>query len=240
MSRFRLMGTMLLAIAVTAIAGVGASSASASVFTLGTEECNGTVWNLCWAETETSALLELVGTQSVTAEGGLNKFVVPGIPVEIECEDVVSEPGGTIQQPEPLVKSGTILGKLRFLGCVLVGANAVATKCVIPTFEVTKELSGILTSETNVLLTPQEGEVFIEITFSNKTGQTCPALVVGKRKVTGMQDLTILNPQHTLNSKTAESVVKSELLFIEKAAELTGSITVTLTEFGDWFDTALA
>jgi uncharacterized protein YbcI len=230
----------IMGVALVAMGGLTASAASAEVFELRSEECNGAVWNLCWAETEAGALRELQGTQSITAEGGKNLFVVPGIPVEIECEKVKSEPGGTIQQPEPLVKTGTILGLLVFEGCKLVGTNATATKCVIPTKEVTKELSGELTSATNVLLKPEEGEVFIEITFTSKEGQTCPATVIGKRKITGMEDVTILNPQHTLNSKTGESVVKSELLFIEKAAELTGQITVTLTGFEDWFDVTLA
>jgi hypothetical protein len=243
MSRHKLKGAMLLAVAAAMLlSAVGASSASAELV-LSAENCNGTVtWlAVCWAPTETVASLaetkELEGSVEVVASGGPNLFVVPGIPVEIECGSVKQfEKTGKLNQTTPLTVETSITGQLTFEGCKLVGTNAVATKCVIPVKETTKALKGHATAPLAVLLKPTEGEVFIEITFTSKEGQTCPATVIGKRKVTGAEELKVAGTElkGTLGSKSATSVVKSELLFIEKQAELTGEISVTIPAAEDW------
>jgi hypothetical protein len=236
MSRHKMTRAMLVAVAVWMLVGlVGASSASAAL-ELSSELCNGsTLWGLCWSEKETvpnpsEELKELKGTGTITAKGGTNLFVVSAIPVEIECTGVESGAGAELNATSPLGTGDILTGSLRFTGCKLVGTNAVATKCVIPTAETTKPLTGAATSETAVLLKPTTGEVFVEITFTSKEGQTCPATVIGKRKVTGAEEVTIVGPKATLGSKKGKSVVLSELLFIEKQAELTGEIEVTFAE----------
>ncbi len=241
MLKRKLMALLLAAFAVTAVTAIAASTASAA-FTLSTVECGGgPKWGLCWSETETSALLELTGENAATALGGENLFNVPELGVEILCKKVKDLGNGKVTQSEPLgTAANVITGSLNFEECALEGEGTITKLCTIPASEKTNELSGELTSETNVHLVPKTGTVFIEIEFKNKSEtEKCPATVVGKRKVTGSQDLTVTNPGATLSTKSANAVVKSGLLFIEKAAELTGSITVTLTGFEDWYDTSL-
>jgi hypothetical protein len=226
---------MVVLVPVFAVAAVTANTASAA-FVLSTEPCNGNtpvVHNLCWNTTKAlaeSEPLELVGEEEVTGKGGPILFVVPSIPIEIECKS--AEGVGTNRLVKQLVVLGIgatnslSQGELEFRECALVGSNAVATKCAIPTNEVTKALTGEATSNTTGVAEPASGGVFIELEFKSKAGQTCPATVIGKRKVTGKEEgTTVAAPE--LGKKTGTSVAKSGLLFIEKAAELTGEGVVT-------------
>ncbi len=240
MLKRKLIAVLLALFAVTAVTAATASAA----FVLSPEACgpnSPVVHNLCWNTTKVLAEtepLELPGEEEITAKGGPILFAVPSIPVEILCEKVESDPGGLIKQTAvlgPTATNGLISGSLLFKECILEGTNIVAERCVVPIEETSSELVGEATSNTTVLLEPAAGKtVFIEINFTSKEGQTCPATVFGLRKVTGKEELTT-GEEPEEGKKTGTSVVKSELLFIEKAAELTGSITVSfVNQPTDW------
>jgi len=240
------MAVILAALAVTVVTAVAASSASAA-FELSTAKCEtGPKFGVCWSANTLEEPLELVGEETITAKGGLNKFVVSGVPLEIECEEIVQGTAiaNLVSQTAPLgTPANKIEGTLLEKKCKLTGTNTVAEKCLIPEEKETNELSGEATSATNVHLIPKTGSVFIEIPFTNILSPielTCPATVAGTRKVTGAQDLTVVSSTNEQGQKTGTTVVASELLFIEKKAELTGSITVKFTEDPeDWFGQSL-
>lgn len=239
MPTVRLANTFLTILMITLVTMILASPASAVEFELGTQECGeGTKWGFCWAETETSPLLELIGTKSVTVLGGESLLNVSELGVEILCKKAKDAGNAQISQPTPLgSEPNLITGSLIYEECAFEGEGTIAKLCVVPASERTNELRGELTSETNLHVVPKSGAVFIEFEIKSKSEtEKCPATVVGKRKITGSQDLTITNPGHTLSSKSATVIANSGLLFIEKHAELTGSITITLTGFEDWFD----
>jgi hypothetical protein len=240
MLKKKLVAALLALFAVAAVTAASAATASAA-FTLSSEPCGGNspvVHNLCWNTTKVLAELEpleLTGIEEIKAVGGPILFNVPSIPVEILCEKIESTT--TIDQSTvlgPLAKNSTIKGFILFMECSLEGTGTVATKCVIPVEEPSNELKSEAISNTAVLLEPASGTVFVEINFTSKAGQTCPATVIGLRKVTGKEEVTTSEAPEE-GQKVGESVVKSELLFIEKASELTGSITVSLVNAKlDW------
>jgi hypothetical protein len=246
MLKSKLRTVLFALLAVTAVAAATASTASAT-FVLteipcGSNAPNPIVFNLCYGTSEELALsepLELTGEESITALAGENLFFVPSIPVEILCKK--AEGIGANQLIKQLIvlgpnaTSATVEGQLEFQECILEGTGTIASKCVIPTQEVTTALTGKAISTEAVLLKPAAGTVFIEINFTSKAGQTCPATVIGLRKVTGEEEVKV-NTEDELGQKTGSSVAKSELLFIEKQAELTGEITVSMAgSKTDWF-----
>jgi hypothetical protein len=243
----RKLAMMLVAALATALVTAGAaSSASAKSFELTSEPChpgNGK-FGVCWGTSEATALaepLELEGEEEVTAKSTtVALFVVPSIPVEIECLTVTNSGIGIVSQTSPLgVAKNTISGILKFGGmgateeCKLVGTNTVAERCEIPKEKNTVELQGEAINATEVHLLPKTGTVFIEIPFASKAGFTCPATVIGTRKVTGFQNL-IVNADGKA-SLVGAAVAESGLKFIEKQAKLTGSIEVKfINQPEDW------
>jgi hypothetical protein len=59
------------------------------------------------------------------------------------------------------------------------------------TVEGTKGLAGELLSESELLLKPESGAVFIEISYTIKGTEKCPATFLGTHNVTGEQAVTI-------------------------------------------------
>lgn len=259
MSRFRLLGAFLVAtVASIALFGVSTGAASAATFTLSTEECNGTIWNLCWSEKEESSspLLELTGTQTVTVAkktGSANvvfKGTIGGIEFTIECTGVTQGTAGAnvIEQPEPLKKSGVVSGTLLFTGCKLTAPAELVKECNIPEEKETTAIKGELinaekvTSEKELRLTPKEGEKapFIELTFENKEKEKCPeTFTASAHAVTGVQVIEVLNPSLHELTKSGKAI-GSTLKLAGSPATVTGELTMSFPGLEDWVDIGLA
>ncbi len=234
---FKALVTVLVVVqlAVVAIAGTVATPAVAFTFILSSSSCGFVVGiQLCW-ESPTQcheAGCHLEGSQSAKIEsGGELLFVVPSIPVEILCKSTKGE--ATIEQRSEANYEVRRL-PLKLESCTLVGENTVAKKCLVnsPTSSLIRGEPGLF--ETLVLAGEPTGGVLIEFEFTNKVSETCPATVKGRRKVTGTQEVVIKESSFFTEKKTSEFVSKSGLLFIEKAAELTGALTVAMeNELGE-------
>jgi hypothetical protein len=232
MQRTKFMGVLIAAFVVTAISAVGASSASAVVFTLTTTLCTGgTNVALCYSTTANPETLELIGEQSETVEGGLVVFTINTEPVQkIECES--SSGSGTIFQKEPLVagKKTTLKGFLKYKGCVLV--TEPNKKCIAQKENETTELEGTLETETTLALKPASGTTFIEIEYTNNGTEKCPATFLGKHAVTGTQTVEILKASTPEETKKGKAVGKT-LKFFSSTAELSQELTLTFTGLSD-------
>jgi hypothetical protein len=243
MLKRKLFGVLAVA-AVAAFSALGASSASAVVFTLSTLKCEGgSNVAFCWEstlKTECVAgefLCELVGDQSVTVKGGLVVLTVLSSPIQvIECTLVTGT--GTILQTEPLVagKKTTIHLTLIFTGCKLTLPEEIAKKCMIPEERDTKALEGTLLSESELLVKPESGTVFIEIPYTNKGTEKCPAVFLGTHSVAGEQQITIEKPGEPEETKTGNAVEESKLTYFSSPTDLKGSLTLTFTGLGDLVD----
>jgi hypothetical protein len=226
---------ILAAVVVMAVNGVVASSASAVVFTLGTTECTGgTEVRLCWSEKEEAAspLLELSGQQSETVAGGTVKFLILSEPEqEIECKEAIGS--GTITQ-EGVLTGGpktSLKGTITYKGCKL--TKGPTTTCSIKEEEKTKELLGVLESQTELKLTPETGAVFIEIEYLLAT-----CAFKGKHSVTGSQIVEILNPESHALSIKGKAITKAGtgLEFLSSPAVLTQELTLSFTGLEDFVD----
>ncbi len=244
MLKRKMFGVLAVA-AVAAFSALGASSASAVVFTLSTLKCEGgSNVALCWeskAKTECVAgefLCELVGEQSETVKGGLVVLTVLSSPNQvIECTEATGK--GTILQNEPLVagKITTIdKGVITYKGCKLTLPEELVKKCEIPVEKETKALTGELLTESELLLKPESGTVFIEIPYTNKGTEKCPTTVLGTHNVTGEQAVTIEKPGEPEETKTGNAVEESKLTYFSSPTDLKGSLTLTFTGLGDLVD----
>jgi hypothetical protein len=244
MLKRKMFGVLAVA-AVAAFSALGASSASAVVFTLSTLKCEGgSNVAFCWeskAKAECVAgefLCELVGEQSVTVKGGLVVLTVLSSPIQvIECTEVTAK--GTILQKEPLVagKITTIdLLIFTFKGCKLTLPEEIAKKCAIPEEKETKSLTGELLTESELLVKPESGTVFIEIPYTNKGTEKCPTTFLGTHNVIGEQAVTIEKPGEPEETKTGNAVEESKLEYFSTKTDLKGSFTLTFTGLGDLVD----
>ncbi len=224
-------GVVLGIFAVVAMSAAMASSASAAIFELTATACEGTEVGLCWSATATGTLTELNGKQSETVSGG--KTVLTVAKVTIECQKASGE--GVITQEALKGKKPTISGGvITYKECAITAPTEIKTKCSIPAEKSTTTLAGTLESSTELLLKPETGTVFIEIPFSNASGQTCPAAIKGTHSVTGSQQVTVLNPEVGETTKTGEAVKASKLEFFSEKAELTETLTLSFTGLGDF------
>jgi hypothetical protein len=239
MLRRKFMGLIVGAALIAAISVVGASSASAAVFTLTTTACTGgTNVALCYetaancTTTEpASKKCELEVEQSETVSGGKVVFTVLTAPVQkIECQK--SEGSGTIIQKEPLVatKKTTLQGILKYKECKL--TTEPMKKCVVNENNETKELLGTLENEKELKLVPKAGTAFIEITYSNNGAEKCPATFLGTHTVTGSQVVEIINPGVAEPTKSGKAIGET-LEFLSAKAELSQELTLTFTGLGD-------
>jgi hypothetical protein len=148
-----------------------ASTASAAVWTLSTQPCNGAIWNWCWVNT-TNERFELTGTQSFTSETKLEFLLLwrpVGEEVHVDCTLVISE-AGFWMQPEPLVRRGTITALVLIQsGCGLL--EPLSKKCSIPAELKTHELDGTIGEKGEIEFKPASGEALLEVTLS---GEACP------------------------------------------------------------------
>ncbi len=227
---------LVVAMFALALAGVaGAQSASAVVFTLGTEKCVSGKLAECWESA--GELLELTGEQTVTVKNvtgvvGILKGTIGSEAVEIQCTTVTQGSGTNVMlQAAPLTTQATIVGKLKFSGCSITGNATVAARCTIPSEKETNALTGTPLSTTVVNLKPSVGTEFIVIPFTTKEGQseTCP--VAGNRAVTGEQEVEVPATAHTVI--TAKAKANSKLKLAGNEAHLTGEIEVTPEGLGD-------
>jgi hypothetical protein len=244
MLKRKMFGVLAVA-AVAAFSALGASSASAVVFTLSTLKCEGgSNVALCWeskAKTECVAgefLCELVGEQSETVKGGPVLLTVLSTPIQdIECAESTGK--GTLLQKEPLV-TGKITtidgGVITYKGCKLTLPEEIAKKCMIPEEKETAALKGELLTESELLLKPEEGTVFIEIPYTNKGTEKCPIAFLGTHSVTGEQQVTIEKPGEPEETKTGNAVEESKLTYFSNKTDLKQSLTMTFTGLGDLVD----
>jgi hypothetical protein len=246
-------------LAVFAISGVAASTASAA-FVLKETACgSGSIVNLCWETAEKgTSLKQLSGEEEfliLLASGGVTlKATLGGSVVEIKCNDTIGfrttkevEEGLPedfallILQPEPLIANSTIDATLLFIECKL--EKELGTLCVVPTEKETAALVGTVEeNENNILFKPVSGTIFIEIPFSNNGSNTCPSTIKGTKKVTGEQLCTwdtVLWPvledleQHLLICK--ENVTTPpELQFAEQAAAFEADYEIALVNEPIW------
>jgi hypothetical protein len=230
MSRLRL--GVLSAVAVLAILAVGASTASAAEFTLTKEECkSGTSIIFCYATSSGGSLFELKGEEefSLVAPDAITLLAeLGGETINIGCTttEALNESlgaNGLVLQHTPLGTgaSNYLLNfVLFFSSCKLVGG--ISKKCEVPTTNLTNLLDGEPTSTEGVVFKPESGTIFIEIPLKNAGTETCPATIVGTRKVTGTQlcewsGITTPTTAHLLTC--AES---SGLKFAENTASIDG------------------
>ncbi len=199
------------------------SATASATFEITKVECSGSGIPTACIELE-GKLFEVKGEETYSGKlvsGTEILFRVPAIPIEIACSEDLSS--GTTKQLSPGVEAVTATGTLRLSGCQLVGKNAVAEKCAIPTEKETNLLAGTVIDEMPIKagkVEPASGTVIIELPFVSKTGQTCPATVIGTRKVTGSD--TCFDPEAEVDKAvhTGECTKgASGLLFIEKVAE---------------------
>jgi hypothetical protein len=233
MSGKKLTGALLMALLLTALGAITASSASAAVFTLSTEPCTGgTNVAICW--NNAGVLSELVGEQSETVEGGAISFTINTEPQQIIlCEK--SKGSGTIFQKEPLVagKKTTLKGTLTYEGCKL--DTEPAKKCVVNVTNTTLPLLGTLETVSTLKLIPESGLVFIEITYSNNGTEKCPLTFLGTHSVTGTQTVEIINPETHEVTKKGKAIGET-LEFFSSKAKLEQELTLTFTGLGDEVD----
>jgi hypothetical protein len=238
MSRTKLLTLGILALLV--VSGASASTASA-VFVLSTEACTGgTFINMCWAETSTSALLELTGSQAFTLaqDEGVVLLKVAATGFEIECKTFSAS--GDILQASPLAEDYKVAETtITFKECAVIGAFA--TKCDVPAEKSTVALSGApetnagVLNEEILLLKPTAGTMFIEFAITALAGQTCT--LAGNAAVEGTQECLWIEPlvdmsTHLLHCEPAES----HLTALGQAVTFEGLGTVTLTSLGDLWD----
>ncbi len=220
-----------------AISSGAITSASAVVFTLSTTECTGgTGVGLCWSEleAESSPLLELTGKQSETVSGG--KTILKVASVSIEC--LTATGAGTINQEGPLTGGKTTItgGTITYKGCVITGPAAPAAKCAIPEEKSTATISAELPNEHEIVLKPEAGTVFIEIPFTNKGAETCPAAIKGTHSVTGSVAVEILTPKAHQLTKVGKAQNPTKLEFFSEKAELTEELEMSFTGLEDFVD----
>jgi hypothetical protein len=231
MSGKKLTGALLMALLLTAIGAVTASSASAVVFTLTTTACTGgTNVALCY-ENAAKEKLELTGEQSETVAGGKVIFTVNSEPAQkIEC--TTSKGSGTIIQKEPLVagKKTTLKGTLTYEGCKLI--TEPSKKCVVNVTNTTKALLGTLETVSTLKLVPETGTVFIEITYSNNGTEKCPVTFLGTHAVTGTQTVEILSPETAAATKSGKAIGET-LEFFSSKANLSQELTMSFTGLED-------
>jgi hypothetical protein len=222
MLKRKLMGVLMATVVVGAFGAAGASSASA-VFVLSAQECvGGTNVALCYELL--GGKFELTGTQAELVTGGKIVFTIKTTPEQkIECEK--SKGHGTITQTEPLTagKKTTLKGFLNYEGCKLI--TEPKAKCITQVNDETKELEGVLETESTLALKPATGTVFIEIEYTSVPGQTCPATFIGKHSVTGTQTVEILNPGVAEKTKKGKAIGHT-LKFFSAEAELTQELTM--------------
>jgi hypothetical protein len=183
-SRVRILLGTIAALMVLVCATSVASTASAAVWTLSTQPCNGGIWNWCWVNANNERF-ELTGTQSFTSEAKIEFLVLwhaGAEEVHIDCTLTISE-AGFWMQPEPLVKRGTVTALVLIeSGCGLL--EPLSKKCSVPTELKTHELDGTIGEKGEIEFKPASGETLLEVTFS---GEACPAIVKGTHPVNGSQ-----------------------------------------------------
>ncbi len=237
MLRRKLIVVLLGLLAIVATNAIAASSASAVVFTLTTEECTGgTGIGLCWSEleAESSPLLELTGKQTVRIEGGHVTFKVATL--GILCLKFLGE--GTINQEKPLTGGTTTITGLiiTFEECELDEPATLAIKCKVPVERSTKAITATLPNENEHMLKPSEGSVFIEIPIENKGTEKCPAAVVGTHNVTGSVNIKINEPLVHLLTHTFSVINPTLLEFFSEKATLEAEGTISLPGLEDFWD----
>ncbi len=228
MIRRKLVAVLFGLLAIVAMNAIAASSASAVVFELGTEECTGGLnIGACWSETEakTDPLLELVGKQTVRIEGGHVTFKVTQL--TILCLKFLGE--GTLNQETPL-KTGfkpTITNLIiTFEECELDEPASAAAKCKVPLERSTKTITGTLPNENEIHLAPSEGTTFIEIPIENKGSETCPAALKGTHSVTGSVNVKIGEPLEHKVTHTFIVINPTLLEFFSEKATLEAEGTI--------------
>jgi hypothetical protein len=224
---------VLVMFAVLVAGGVAASSASAVEFKLEETLCSGgNTIIFCYENETTKALLELVGEEefeilspdpsSLTAKLGEETLT-------IECANASAGHGASTALFESLglILQWTPLGSgslsylvdltLAFTKCAVTSPKE---KCAIQEPLITAPLDGTPETDEVIQFTPETGTTFAILNLENKGTATCPATIVGARKVVGTQLCTFAEALVDLTEHLIECGA-SELLFIENAVTFT-------------------
>jgi len=219
----RNLASLLIAAAALALSGLAPTTASAVVFTLTNVACSGgTTIAYCYQGTDPAGKVgtwELEGEQTIVGLTGTAKIVIPSLEtLTIECNQTNS--GGTpvILQHSPLGNGLTTIegGNLLFLGCRPTTPTSIVEKCELNSALETANLLDELEGQTDVVVTPESGTTFIELEYKNKSTLKCPNSFIGKKKISGFQLLTIVNPNTPEETEKAEIEATSGLFFGEE------------------------
>jgi hypothetical protein len=234
-------GVLIAAIVLAIGAFATTTAASAAVFTLTNTEClGGTTIALCYQGKDpagTTGSWEFEGEQSVTMRGGTTRVTVPSLEgLEVRCTESVSTGLPVFLQHEPLANGLTTIeeGALVFIGCLPTNPASFQANCVLPAASQTVNLLDELESETDVVLTPESGTIFITFEVKSKESLKCAAAFLGQLHIRGTQLLTFLNPGVPELTKTAVAELKSGLLYGEEnLVELEKEGTISFTGLED-------
>jgi len=201
------------------------ASTSAFGFELSTIACTEGTWtNLCWAETENGALLEMAGNiplEALLVSGEDLELLAKlgGEDLNILCTDAHAQ--AMAVQTHPLLEDGTItVPSIEFSGCKLTGA--LGEKCQVPETNSTKPLIGTpsLSELGDIVFAPEAGETTEWLTIEIKQVSKCPATLIGKHKLTGFQLCELLRPEEDIESHQLECALESGLLLGEGEANI--------------------
>jgi hypothetical protein len=233
MSRRATLGIAVL-LCISAFTVVTAAAAAQVTFVLTNEACTGgTKFDLCYEglnKEGKQGKWELSGLQIVAQRDATNVvFKVPakvGTTVTIECKKLKQgvKEENRMTQTNPLWENSKTTGTLSFEECAITAPKADVENCTIPAAKETTSLSGELTSETNLRLAPKAGGAapVIEIPFANKGAKVC--VLKGTKKVTGFQDIEIINAGVAEKTKQGKAKEESGLKFGEETASLSGEL----------------
>jgi len=198
--RYTLLASVCLLAA--AVAAIGATTASAAVFTLTATACTGgTHFNLCY-ENAKGEKLYLEGTQSAWAvtEAGEPLFEVADTTLELLSQKAEAEEVTLSQSAFTANTNGTATSTgFDFTTNSIEGPTLIKATCQLSAAEqvliLTNALKAELISETLLKIEPAAGNEFVGLTLEQKAGaEECPALVIGKHAVTGFQNINIVEP----------------------------------------------
>jgi hypothetical protein len=204
-------------------------------------KCGEGKFSFCWDETEKGAnLRELSGEEALQAaqleetllESTFNKGTVK---VHVACTEASFE-GGLALQAEPLIKEATLqIKSLLLKGCAV--SEPTSCKLKVSTIE-TKPITGSLAGVEEVVLKPESGELFVEISFQ---GEEC--LLKGFQPLTGLERCFWVTPEQALkghNIKCEHGTKGLTFGFGKEAATLETSIHVAMptVEEVDFWDLA--
>ncbi|HTA36524.1 MAG TPA: hypothetical protein VK761_07400 [Solirubrobacteraceae bacterium] len=207
------------------------TNAASAAFVLTTNSCFGSgVVVLCDESSALEGTEEAIG-HIVPGTETLVAAKVGTTELHVECTAIDWTSKVTSR---PLVAELTSTLTVVFSGCSLL--EPLAKKCSVPAEMRTSKLVGTSNETSAVTLAPESGTTFIEIEVSNGFGETCPATIKGKRKITGTQQCVNISPGTLATEKETECTeAGSSLTLSESPVEFKAFTDIHLSVFTPWF-----